>query len=457
VAASRVVIVGGGISGLAAAHFLSKRGIGLTLIEKERRLGGLIRTDRIDGCDLEAGPDSFIATKPELRDLARELGLEDQIISSNDARRQVFIARKGTLRPMPAGMVMMAPSDLGAALRSSFFGTRSKLQFLSELFCAPKQRHEDVSLGEFVREHFGEEVLDTIAEPLLTAVYGGNAGSLSVESVLPRFLGYERDYGSLIRGVRQERKQRKAAGSLFQSFAGGMQAVIDALERDIGGSTEVCSTEATQVKPISGGWRVMTVDGPRDAENVILAVPAHAAALLLQTSAPDASALLAEIPYSSAILVTTLFARATFSHPLDGFGFLVPRLDRKTLAAVTWVNTKFPSRVAADRVALRSFIVADEAVQLTSAGDVEIVHRTRDDLRHWMRIENEPVSSMVTRWPHSMPQYTVGHGARVKAVSGLMEKLSGLHLCGNAYFGVGIPDCVRTARQVAQRIAAGSG
>jgi protoporphyrinogen/coproporphyrinogen III oxidase len=453
VAASRVVIVGGGISGLAAAHFLSKHGQRLTLIEKEPRLGGLIRTDRVDGCDLEAGPDSFIATKPELRELAGELGIEDRIISSNDAQRRVFIARKGTLKPMPAGMVMMAPSDVPAALRSTFFSAGSKLRFLRELFCAPRQRQEDVSLGEFVREHFGEEVLESIAEPLLTAVYGGDARSLSVESVLPRFLGYERDYGSLIRGVRQERRQRTPGASLFQSFVGGMQTITDTLERDIARSTRICSTEATQVKPIAAGWRVMTVDGPHDAENVILAVPAPAAALLLQTSAPDAAAVLAEIPYSSAILVTTLFARAAFAHPLDGFGFLVPRKERETVAAATWVNTKFPSRVAADRVALRSFVVADEAVQLAWASDDEIIHRVRGDLRRWMGIENEPVLSIVTRWPCSMAQYTVGHSARIKTLHRMMEKLPGLHLCGNSYLGIGLPDCVRAAREVTQRIS----
>jgi protoporphyrinogen/coproporphyrinogen III oxidase len=337
-----VVIVGGGISGLAAAYFLSKRGIRATLIEKDGRLGGLIRTDRVDGCDLEAGPDSFLAAKPELRDLAGELGIAHQIIPSNDARRRVFIARRGALRPMPTGMVMMAPSDLGAALLSSFFSGRTKMRFVREWFTKPKHCSGDVSVGEFVNDHFGQEVLEIIAEPLLTGVYGGNAGLLSMEAVLPRFLNYEREYGSIIRATRHEQKQRKASGSLFQSFAGGMETVVTALRRHISESVDVRSTEAIQITQLDANWRVLTLDGPCDAQNVVLATPAHVAARLLETSVPEASRELEKIPYSSAILVTTLFDQQNFVHPLDGFGFLVPQPERTTVAAGTWINTKFP-------------------------------------------------------------------------------------------------------------------
>ncbi|HEX4769630.1 MAG TPA: protoporphyrinogen oxidase [Bryobacteraceae bacterium] len=453
-----VVIIGGGISGLAAAYFLSKRGIRATLIEKDGRLGGLIRTDHVEGCDLEAGPDSFLAAKPELRELAGELGIADQIISSNDERRRVFIARRGALVPMPAGMVMMAPSDLPTAIRSSFFSAPTKLRFLREWFAKPKQRSGDVSVGEFVVDHFGQEVLDTIAEPLLTGVYGGDASQLSMESVLPRFLNYERECGSIIRATRQERKQRKLSGSLFQSFAGGMETIVAALRRAIAELVDVRFTEATQIQHGDEHWRVLTLDGPFAAQHVILATPAHAAARLLETSIPEASQELTKIPYSSAILVTMLFQQQSFDHPLDGFGFLVPRRERFTIAASTWISTKFPSRITAGQAAVRSFIVADEAARLETASDEEIISRTRNDLRRWMGVQTAPRQTIVVRWPSSMPQYTVGHALRVKGLQRILSarmeaSRNGLLVCGNAYSGVGIPDCIRSARQAAEAVA----
>lgn len=449
---TQVTIVGGGISGLAAAYYLTKHGIRPTLIEKEPRVGGLIRTDRIDGCDLEAGPDSFIASKPELRELAVELGIEDRIIPSNDARRRVFLARDGALTPMPPGMIMMAPSDLVAALRSRFFSARTKLRFLREWFAKPRQRPGDVSVGDFVRDHFGDEVLELVAEPLLTGVYGGTARDLGMESVLPRFLNYERDYGSVIRGARQEQKGRKPGVSLFQSFAGGMQTVVDALQQQLTPHMDLIHTEATHLSRTDATWRVLTLDGPYDAEHVILAVPAFTAGTLLESTVPEASAMLNAIPYSSAILVTDLFAGEHFDHPLDGFGFLISQSQRTTIAASTWISTKFPSRVAPGRVALRSFIVGEEALALEKADDRHIAKRVQEDLRRWMSLEAEPLQTLVTRWPHSMPQYSVGHSGGIAQLAEILAAFPGLHLCGNAYGGVGIPDCIRMARKAADRV-----
>jgi oxygen-dependent protoporphyrinogen oxidase len=438
---------------LAAAYFLSKRGIRSTLIEKTGRLGGLIRTDHVDGCDLEAGPDSFLAAKPDLRELAAVLGIADQIISSNDQQRRVFIGRRGVLKPMPAGMVMMAPSSLEVALRSSFFSAGTKLRFIQEWFARPKQRSRDISVGEFVRDHFGNEVLETIAEPLLTGVYGGNAGALSMESVLPRFLSYEREYGSIIKAAGSERERSKGSPSLFQSFSGGMETVIAALQRHVAEFVDVHSTEAIDLTRSEQVWRVSTPERIFEADNVVVATPAHVAAQLLKTSAPDASAELSKIPYSSAILVTTLFDQQSFGHPMNGFGFLVPKSERTTIAAGTWINTKFPSRISSGHAAVRCFIVADEADQLAAASDEEVIARTRDDLRRWMNVETKPTRTIVTRWPLSMPQYTVGHAARIERLEMLLHSAPGLQLCGNAYSGVGIPDCIRNARRAQEKLA----
>ena len=223
---ARVLIVGGGVSGLATAYFLRQQGIRSVVVEKSNRLGGLVRTDRIQGCLLEAGPDSYIATKPALTELARSLGLP--LIGSNDSARRIFIVRRGKLVPLPKGMVMMVPSRLGPALASGLFSFGAKLRFLAELRLSPRERAADISVGELVSDHFGPEVLEYVTNPLLSGVYGGNAAALSARSVLPRFVGYEQRFGSLIRGVRQEANSA-APGSLFLSLRDGMQSLVDSL------------------------------------------------------------------------------------------------------------------------------------------------------------------------------------------------------------------------------------
>ncbi len=359
---ARVVIVGGGVSGLSTAYFLAKLGLSSTIIEKSGRLGGLIRTDSIQGCQLEAGPDSYLAAKPSVTQLAEDLGdLKSQIIHSNDDQRRIFVVTHGHLLPMPKGMVMMAPAQLWPALRSNFFSARTKLRFLLETRFPPRQRPGDVSVEELVKSHFGEEVFNKAAEPLLSGVYGGDARALSAESVLPRFLAYEREYGSLIEGVRQERRTRSQTGSLFQSFRGGMQSLTDSLAEAIAGAASVLHLNAAKVERTATGWRVCTEGQSIDADQVVLACPAHCGAKLIETASPPLAAELAAIPYSSAILVTLVYRRVQFQHALDGFGFLVPRAERQTISAATWVSTKFPSRVPEHLVALRAFILDPQA------------------------------------------------------------------------------------------------
>ncbi len=369
--AVRVAIVGGGISGLATAYYLAQAGIDALLIEKSSRLGGLIRTDTWQGCALEAGPDSYLAAKPAVTELACELGaLGDHMIGSNDELRRVFIVRAGNLVPLPKGMSMMAPGEWGPTFRSGLFSASAKLEFLRELSRRPRLRENDISVGEFVSDHFGREVLEYVAEPLLAGVYGGDPARLSAASVLPRFIEYEQRFGSLIRGVRRAKNSART-GSLFRSFRNGMQSLPDALLAAIDGRVRLVRGEVLAITRNGPGWSVRTAGETISAERVVLACPAHVSSSLLEKSAPGLAGLLAEIPYSSAILATLVYDNRDVAQPLGGAGLLVPKRERRTLAAATWINAKFPMRVAPGLIAVRAFVVGEEALRLETAPDPE--------------------------------------------------------------------------------------
>lgn len=453
-----VVIIGGGISGLTAAYFLGKAGIRSVIIEKTARLGGLIRTERVQACVeagdcvLEAGPDSYLGTKTAATQLARELGTAgEDIAGSNDAERRVYIVRRGQLAPLPHGMVMMAPAEWLPALTSPLFSSHTKVRFLREIFMPPRTRQEDVSVRDFVADHFGDEVVQYIAEPLLAGVYGGAAEALSAASVLPRFVSYEREYGSLIRGVRRERK-RRAGGSMFLTFRGGMQQFSDELAQAAAPWVRIVYAEAEALERGREGWRVRAGSFCEVGREVILACPAHVSARLLRAAVPELAAELAAIPYSSAILVTLVYRSDQIPHPLNGFGFLVPRAERKTIAATTWVHRKFPFRIPSGLAALRAFIVEPEANRFATTAHDAVIQFVRADFKRLLGIEADPVFSAVHSWPASMPQYVVGHETRRKKIIDLTEATPGLSLAGSYLAGVGIPDCIQLARQTAEAI-----
>ena len=443
----RVAIIGAGVSGLATAYYLRKRGIGAVLVEKSGRAGGLLKTDLIEGCRLEAGPDSYISAKPAATKLAQELGLA--VIGSNDKERRVSIVRSGKLVTFPPGMVMMVPGRWLPALRSELFSFRTKLRFVSELRCAPRERTHDISVGEFVRDHFGAEVLEYVVEPLLSGVYGGSATALSAQSVLPRFIGYERTEGSLIRAVRQTEKPQ-ASGSLFLSFKEGMQSLTDALAEHA--EPEWIFNGAAEVRRTGREWIVQAGNRELAAEHLVLACPAYASGALIKGVDEDLAALLNGIPYSSAILVTFVYGSEQLEHAPGGFGLLVPARERRTVAAATFVNVKFPSRVAPGLFAVRAFIVGAEAEELSRAPDSDLLRLVEEDLSRLLGLGAQPRFTAIYRWPRSMPQYVVGHQERVQKIEKAVLRHKGLHLAGNAYDGVGVPDCIRIAERVATRI-----
>lgn len=452
------VIIGGGVSGLATAFYLKQRGIRCTIIEGSGRLGGLIQTNRVRGCDLEAGPDSFISTKPAVAKLAEELGISDKLIGSNDAGRRVFVVRKGKLTAMPRGMVMMVPSDWKATLQSPLFTLPTKMRFLREYFSRPRTRTGDFSVRDLVLDHFGEEALQYLTEPLLAGVYGGNAAALSARSVLARFVDYETNYGSLIKGVQTTEMGtvpvRTSAKSLFLSFQAGMQTLTESLIAAIRPETDVRFETARKVTRTATGWDIDVGNEQLRTRQLVLACPAHRSAALLSDSNRPLSELLAAIPYSSSILVTFLLERSHVSHPLNGFGFLVPPPERQTIAAATWINTKFPFRVAPNLVAIRVFLVDPEADRHSNTPDSDLAALAFQDLQSLMALGAPPVYTEVYRWPRSMPQYIVGHSAIIAGIRAQLSGLPGLYLASNFIDGVGIPDCVRNAKAVATEIAA---
>lgn len=445
----RVLIVGGGISGLSAAYYLSKAGIPSTIVESRPRLGGVIRTDRVEGCVIEAGPDSFLAQKPWAMDLIREVGLAGDVIASNDHLRKTFVLKHGRLVPLPDGLLFMVPTKILPLVGTRLLGPLTKLRMGLEWFRRPPAAAlPDRSVAEFVEDHYGREAVEYLTEPLLSGVYGGDPGTLSILSVLPRFAELETRYGSLTRGVLYARRAAAAQARnvpLFQTLKGGLEQLVNTLAQRSAGSLEVILGRAEAVEP---GWRVRVNGEWIEAGAVVLATEAHQAAALLGW--PE----LEGVPYSSSMTVALAYDRRTFHQKLDGFGFLIPLRERREMVACTYVGTKFSHRVPDDKVLLRCFLGGALNEAVLGQTDEWVVARVREELRDIAGVTEEPLFSRIARWPRSMAQYTVGHQQRMKQAEERLRQSPGLYLAGNGYYGIGIPDCVRMGKQAAEKIAA---
>lgn len=447
------VIIGGGITGLAAAHALRQSGHQITLVEKNEQLGGVIQTHVIDGVVIEGGPDSFLAAKPAGMELLKELAIDDQVISSNDSQRITYILKHGKLIPMPDGLMMMVPTKMLPMAFSGVVSWNTKIHMGLEFFRKSKQRSEDVSVAQFIREHYGQETVDYLAEPLLAGVYGGDPEQLSVRSTLTRFAEMESNYGSLTRGTLEEKKKAagRPAGALFRSLKGGMGQWVRALEQAIAGKAEILRGEVEAVSRAGDAYEVKIGDARIAANAVIVATPSWQAARMLRGLDATLANSLEAIPYNSSMTVSLVYDRKQIKHPLKGFGFLVPKVERQTMAACTWVGTKFNHRVPKEKALLRCFVGGDAHLAQT---DEKIVEQVLVDLRRLMGIDTQPSFFRVTRWERSMAQYTVGHAARVQQIQDLRAKWPGLYLAGNAYQGIGIPDCIQSGRAAARAVIA---
>ncbi len=438
-----VLVIGGGISGLSAAYYLEQDGATVTLVEKEPRLGGLLETRVVDDCRIEAGPDSFLAAKPAALELIRSLGIESEVIPSNDHQRRTFIWRNNQMIAMPDGLIMMAPTKILPLLATPLLSWGAKLT--AGLEYLRRGRHVELperSIGEFVASHYGAEVVEYLAEPLLTGVFGGDVWKLSANEVLPRFIEMETRYGSVTRGLIAERKEKKG-DSLFKSLQGGLGRLVEVLEQKIHAHRIIGVAE--KLEQHEGHWRVLVNGEWISADQVVIALRSWQAAALVRSLHGEMAELLDEIPHSSAVTVGLTWDAEGFPHPLNGFGFLVPEVERRNIVACTWVNRKFEHRAPADRVVLRAFLGGDRWCE---ASDEEIQQAVMMDLRHMMKIEKPPRAVSIARWPRSMPQYEIGHRERINKIREYELQFPGLRLTGNAFEGIGIPDCIRLGKSI---------
>jgi protoporphyrinogen/coproporphyrinogen III oxidase len=462
-----IAIIGGGISGLSAAYYLEQeRAAGApveySLFESSPRLGGVMFSDKIEDCVVEGGPDSFLTEKPWANQLCAELGIAADLIGSNDSQRVTYILVKGRLVPMPDGLMFMVPTKLIPTALTSLFSWSTKFKMLGELMHPPQPVHKDETVAQMVERHFGTEVVDRLADPLLSGVYGGDAASLSVRAVLPRFVEMEESYGSLCRAMLAGRKKlaamQKAKGyapkPLFSSLRGGMQQMIDAIVARLNPESLRTSTKVSQLTRNSTGWELVTPRGTEQFDAVIFATPARIASQMLAATDAQLSEDLGKVEYSSSITVTLGYQREQLKSCPPGFGFLIPRSEGTRMLATTFVHTKFPFRAPDNKALVRCFLGGAKDQAVLQLSDEEITALVRKELKQITGLSADPWFVKVYRWDRSMAQYTPGHLERIERIGATVKQIQNLSIAGNFYKGIGVPDCIRTGKEAAQHMAA---
>lgn len=465
----RIVVVGGGISGLAAAHRLVelKRErnlpIELTLLEAGERLGGSIFTEHEGGFLIEAGPDSFITEKPWALRLCDRIELTPRLIPTNPNQRNVYVVHKGVLEPLPDGFVLLAPTRVWPLLRTPLFSWRGKLRMALEPFIGRRDADGDESLACFVRRRFGREVLERVAQPLVGGIYGADPEKLSLEATMPRFLAMEQSRGSVIRALLAERGRSRgrqegsgARWSLFVAPRDGMHEIVDALSACLPAGTVHLGNKVVNLTRDGANltWRITTSQGEISASGVILALPAWGSASLTAPFAPELARELQAVPYSSAATVNLAYREEQIPRPLDGFGFVVPAIEGRKIIACSFSSVKYSDRAPAGFVLLRVFVGGALQPELFEQDDPTMEEAVREEMATLLGIKAPPLFRRIHRHPRSLPQYQVGHLELVRRIESHLARFPGLALAGNAYRGVGVPDCVRSGEETAEKVVA---
>ncbi len=461
----RLAVIGGGISGLTAAYRLRKLlpHAQLDLFEASERLGGVLLTRRAEGLLIECGADSFFNKLPAAVELCRELGLGDEIIPTNEEPRRALILHDEQLHRVPEGFVQMRPEKYGPMLSTRLLSWRGKLRLLAErLISSPKELANadyDESVASFATRRLGSEVFERMVQPLLAGVYTADPYQLSVAATMPTAFEAERQYGSLIRAALAARKSNASAdsGARYGSFVtlrNGLDRLIKALADHTPNMNIHLNTPITKLTPTANQrWTVSQspeIETPFDG--VIVALPAPRATQLLAKTDALLGDSLRKIPYASSAVAVLVYRRDQISDPLDGFGMVVPSVEGRQIVAASYSSVKFPGRAPSDRVLIRVFVGGALQPELLAKSDDEIVQLAMTELSEILGIRDEPLRADLVRWEEKMPQYHVGHMQLVDGIESLVAKHQGLELAGNAYRGVGIPQCVQSGNSAAQRL-----
>lgn len=453
-----VAVIGGGISGLAAAHRLTELlpHVRLAIYEAADRLGGVLETVRRDGYLVERSADSFITKYPWATDLCQRIGLADELVPTDETRRRALVVRGGRLVRLPAGFVLMTPVSLWSVLRSPILSWRGKLRLMAEPWMPrrPAEQEGDESVGAFARRRLGDEAYERIVQPLLGGIHTADADHLSLAATFPEYMAQEQFHGRIQRHAAKRTDSGARYGMFVAPREGTSQLVLALANRLPPGAVRL-STAVTAVRRDGNLWQLTLGNGALEtADAVIVALPAPVATKVLSAADEVLSQQLAAIEYSGCAIVCLAYRRDQFGVAPDGFGFVVPKVERRKILAGSFASEKFRGRAPNGEILIRIFIGGALAPELANLPVDELKSIAERELVDLMQIKGAPLWSEVARWPASMPQYAVGHLQRVAAMESRVAAIPGLALAGNAYRGVGIPQCIRSGELAAESIAA---
>jgi len=464
----RVAVIGGGIAGLSAAHRireLDKR-VEVVLFESLDSLGGAIQTVHRDGFLIEQGPDMLATKDPWGLDLCCRLGFEPDLIKTEDANRRAFVARGNRLYPVPAGFTLLSPSQLLPMITTRLLSPLGKVRALLEYWVATRREITDESLADFTRRRLGNQVFERIVQPLVGGIYTADPEKLSMQATLAQFVEMERAHGGLIRGARLARKRKRRQGSesgarygMFVTLRNGLSGLVQRLAEKLPENAVQLKTSVEEVLPTTDGrWETRATQeglpGPSMSifDGIIVATPVHVAARLMKGTSDGLSEHLSGISAASSAVVINGFRREDVSHPLDGFGLVVPAQEKRTILACSFSSIKFAGRAPAGKVLLRTFVGGACQPEMLDKSDEEIHLSVQKELQELLGVRSEPLFKQVVRWNKAMPQYHLGHLQRVEQIEQQVAQHPGLALAGNGLHGVGIPQCIHSGETAAERV-----